>query len=151
MTDPKTYEPVGALEIAGRLGVRRETVAQWKQRKLLPPARWTVSGEDAWDWTLDIEPWARETGRMPARSVSVMSGQESGLRQIRQEARTAGEVVTEYAQLDGNGVFLVWDSSPDGEARFPLAERIRIARSFGGLIFRRHMIVVENWEEVAEL
>lgn len=57
--------PVGGLEIAGRLGVRRETVAMWKQRGLLPAARWTVSGEDAWDWARDIEPWARGTGRMP--------------------------------------------------------------------------------------
>lgn len=66
MTRPQPCEPVGALEVAGRLGVRRETVAQWKQRGLLPPARWTVSGQDAWDWALDIEPWARETGRMKA-------------------------------------------------------------------------------------
>ena len=65
MTDPQTCEPVGALEVADRLGVRRETVATWKQRGLLPLARWTVSGQDAWDWTLDIEPWARGTGRMP--------------------------------------------------------------------------------------
>ena len=69
MTDPRTSEPVGAFEIAGRLGVRRETVATWKQRNLLPPARWTVSGQDAWDWTLDIEPWARETGRMPTMNM----------------------------------------------------------------------------------
>src|ERR1700733_4486311 len=63
VTGRSPCEPVGGLEIAGRLGVRRETVAMWKQRGLLPPARWTVSGEDAWDWALDIEPWARETGR----------------------------------------------------------------------------------------
>jgi hypothetical protein len=57
-------EPVGGLEIAARLGVRRETVATWKQRGVLPAARWTVSGEDAWDWTEDIESWAHETGRL---------------------------------------------------------------------------------------
>jgi hypothetical protein len=56
--------PVGGLEIADRLGVKRETVAMWKQRGHLPPPRWTVSGEDAWDWYLDIEPWARQTGRL---------------------------------------------------------------------------------------
>ena len=52
------------MEVADRLGVKRETVAMWKVRGLLPPARWTISGEDAWDWYLDIEPWARQTGRL---------------------------------------------------------------------------------------
>lgn len=65
MTAPESCEPVGALEVADRLGVRPETVAQWKQRGLLPASRWTVGGADAWDWALDIEPWARETGRTP--------------------------------------------------------------------------------------
>lgn len=63
MPPKSTADPVGAKEIAARLGVRRQTVATWKQRGILPPARWTVSGEDAWDWKLDIEPWAERTGR----------------------------------------------------------------------------------------
>lgn len=58
-------EPVGATEIAQRLGVKRETVNQWQYRGLLPPARWTVSGGPAWDWP-DIERWARDTGRLKA-------------------------------------------------------------------------------------
>jgi hypothetical protein len=62
--NPSTCIPVGGLEVADRLGVHRRTVAQWKVRGLLPPARWTVSGEDAWDWHHDIEPWARQTGRL---------------------------------------------------------------------------------------
>lgn len=82
--------------------------------------------------------------------ITVMSGQEAGLQRLRQQAGTAGGAITEYAQLDGNGVFLVWDVSPDGEERFSLAERIKAARSFGGIIFRRRVIVVENWEEVTE-
>ena len=82
--------------------------------------------------------------------VRVMSGREAGLERLERQAGAAGEAHTEYAQLDGNGVFLVWDVDPDGEERFPLTERIKAARSFGGLIFRRRVIVVEDWEEVAK-
>jgi hypothetical protein len=51
--------PVGALEVAQVLGVRRGTVHTWKQRGVLPPPQaGTVSGEP-W-WTLDdIKEWAR--------------------------------------------------------------------------------------------
>jgi hypothetical protein len=49
--------PVGVAEIAERLRVRQQTVAQWKLRGLLPPARWTVSRLPAWNWP-DIERWA---------------------------------------------------------------------------------------------
>ena len=57
-------DPVGMVEIGARLGARRQTVAQWHYRGLLPPVRWTVSGYPAWNWP-DIEKWARDTGRMP--------------------------------------------------------------------------------------
>ena len=66
-------DPVGMVEIGERLGARRQTVAQWHYRDLLPPARWTVSGYPAWNWP-DIERWARDTGRMPARRGSRTSG-----------------------------------------------------------------------------
>ena len=64
MSPEPTCSPVGGKEVADRLGVKRETVAMWKLRGLLPPPRWTISGEDAWDWTEDIEPWAKRTGRL---------------------------------------------------------------------------------------
>lgn len=57
------YFPVGAAEIAVRLGVRAQTVHTWRQRKLMPAPRWTVSGQPAWDWT-EVEDWARRTGRL---------------------------------------------------------------------------------------
>ena len=55
--------PVGAAEIAARLGVRPQTVHTWRHRKLMPTPRWTVSGQPAWDWP-EIEVWARRTGRL---------------------------------------------------------------------------------------
>ena len=57
------FIPVGAAEIAGRLGVRPQTVHTWRHRKLMPHPRWTVSGQPAWDWA-EIEAWARRTGRL---------------------------------------------------------------------------------------
>ena len=60
--------PVGAAEIAERLGVRAQTVHTWRQRKLMPEPRWTVSGQPAWDW-VEIEEWAKRTGRLRARDI----------------------------------------------------------------------------------
>jgi hypothetical protein len=56
-------DPVGLAEIADRLGVKRQTAAVWRTRKVLPEPSWTVSGAPAWNWP-DIEAWARSTGRL---------------------------------------------------------------------------------------
>jgi hypothetical protein len=65
-------EPVGLVEIAERLRVKRETAGMWHYRSEcgglpvpMPAPRWIVSGAPAWRWS-DIERWARKTGRMPA-------------------------------------------------------------------------------------
>lgn len=58
-------EPVGLVEIAERLGVKRGTAKQWHHRRLLPAPRWVVSGAPAWDWSA-VERWARESGRLPS-------------------------------------------------------------------------------------
>lgn len=55
--------PVGILEIAERLDVKRATVDQWLQRDLLPPPEWKVGGRPAWNWAT-IRRWAVETGRL---------------------------------------------------------------------------------------
>lgn len=59
-------DPVGAEDIAERLGVARKTVSMWRYRGLLPEPTWTVSGLPCWDWP-DIKKWAEKTGRLPAR------------------------------------------------------------------------------------
>lgn len=64
-----TADPVGLAEIAERLGVDRATADQWRTRKLLPAAPWTVGGRPAWPWPV-IEAWARQTGRLPAAPVT---------------------------------------------------------------------------------
>ena len=67
-SSPDESLPVGAAEIAARLGVRAQTVHTWRHRKLLPQPRWTVSGQPAWDWP-EIAAWARQTGRLRDRDV----------------------------------------------------------------------------------
>jgi predicted site-specific integrase-resolvase len=56
-------EPVGAVEIAERLGVEPGTVHRWVQRGLLPEPRWRVSGNPAWEWQ-DVRRWAIKTARL---------------------------------------------------------------------------------------
>lgn len=66
-------DPVGIPEIAVRLGVKRETVDQWRHRKLLPSPRWTVGGSPAWEWSA-IEAWARATHRLRDDTAHVTAG-----------------------------------------------------------------------------
>jgi hypothetical protein len=56
-------DPVGAVDIARRLKVADATVKQWQWRGELPPHRWSVSGRPAWDWNVDVVPWATATRR----------------------------------------------------------------------------------------
>lgn len=50
-------DPVGAVEIAARLGVKRRTVDAWRQRGLgFPEPRWTVGGRPAWNFG-DVAAW----------------------------------------------------------------------------------------------
>lgn len=56
-------DPVGAVEIAERLGVARATVDQWRQRSLLPDPEWIVGGRPAWRWET-VAAWAAATDRL---------------------------------------------------------------------------------------
>lgn len=57
MTASRKCDPVGAVEIAARLGVKRGTVDQWRQRYVgFPEPRWSVGGRPAWNYD-DIQAW----------------------------------------------------------------------------------------------
>ncbi len=56
-------DPVGAVEIAERLGVKRRTVDAWRQRDLgFPEPRWTVGGRPAWNYD-DVAAWHADRPR----------------------------------------------------------------------------------------
>lgn len=75
-------DPVGMAEIGERLGVRPQTVAQWRYRDLLPPERWTVSGRPAWNWP-DIERWWKSS-TLPGTKAEG-SNETSGARTARRK------------------------------------------------------------------
>lgn len=65
----KSDTPVGVVEIAELLGVRRATVDQWRQRDLLPVPEWTVGGRPAWRMSTILQ-WAKRTGRPTSLELS---------------------------------------------------------------------------------
>lgn len=61
----------------------------------------------------------------------------------------AGPVVTEHAHMMSGGGYHVWNTEPYIEEVYPLAQRIEHGQRFGGKVYRRRVIVVEDWAEVA--
>jgi hypothetical protein len=61
-----------------------------------------------------------------------------------------GAVVTEYGQIRKSGDAVVWDTEPYIEEVRPLAKRIENTLRMGGEVYRRRVIVVEDWTEVDE-
>lgn len=60
---PPECEPVGIIEIAELLGVKRNTVDMWRVRGVFPSPRWTVGGRPCWNQS-DVLAWARATRRL---------------------------------------------------------------------------------------
>jgi hypothetical protein len=61
---------------------------------------------------------------------------------------TSPPQITEYAQLMSGGGYHVRNSDPEIEAIYPLAEWIVHSQRFGGMVYRRTVIVIEDWAEV---
>lgn len=57
--------------------------------------------------------------------------------------------VTEYATQMSGGGFHVRNDEPEIEEIYPLAKWIPAQQRFGGKVYRRRIIVVEDWTEVA--
>jgi predicted DNA-binding transcriptional regulator AlpA len=66
-TERSHTELVGPSDIAARLGVTAQAVAQWKRRGLLPRPVRTISRVPLWEWE-DIAEWASRTNH-PRRQV----------------------------------------------------------------------------------
>jgi hypothetical protein len=57
-------------------------------------------------------------------------------------------VVEHAIEMSGGGMHIRYDH-PDIERIFPLADWIKSQQRFGGKVWRRTVIVVEDWHEVA--
>lgn len=60
------------------------------------------------------------------------------------------EPVTEYALLMSGGGFHVRATDPEIERIYPVAEWIEHQTQVGRHVFRRRLVVVEDWAEVTE-
>lgn len=61
-----------------------------------------------------------------------------------------GHATVEYGQLYSSGGFLTFNDSPEIEAIWPMADRIKAGRMHGGHVYRRTIVVISEWEEVTD-
>lgn len=66
----------------------------------------------------------------------------------RGELLTMPEPIVEHAIMMSGGGMQVRNGDPEIEDIFPLAKWIPAQQRFGGKVYRRTVIVVEDWEEV---
>ena len=60
----------------------------------------------------------------------------------------SGDVITEHANLMSGGGYHIWNTEPYILEIYPLEEHIEHGQRFGGKVYRRRVIVVEDWTEV---
>lgn len=106
VADDRLMEPVGSIEISGFLGVKPDTIVQWRRRPQLgfPEPRWTVSGRPAWAWR-DISDWSVKSGRM----VWIANTEKEALAWVGRGARFPGlgYVAILGYRPTGNGTFVL--------------------------------------------
>ena len=65
-------------------------------------------------------------------------------------SKTGGKPVTEYGLLMSDGGFHVRNPDPAIERLYPVAEWIKHQRRTGGHVYRRRVVVVEQWIEITQ-
>lgn len=60
----------------------------------------------------------------------------------------ADEIVTEHAEQYTSGAMLVRNPAPQVERVYPLAQWIVDQQDHGGKVYRRRIVVVDDWTEV---
>lgn len=95
-------DPVGAKEIAERLGVNARTVHMWKHRDQLPaPDYDRINGTAAWEWETVLR-WAGLTGRLVTAELAAAYEELTGEPPTppRKGGRLPGDVKDRLAQAD---------------------------------------------------
>jgi hypothetical protein len=114
-------------------------------------------GERTWPFSSRLAPAIRALSELDL--VTEMNAQvpktiRASLTEAGREAamsvtyRAPAEHVTEHAVRMSSGAMTVRYDHPDIDRIFPLAEWIRTEQRFGGRVWRRRIIVVDDWEEV---
>lgn len=61
-----------------------------------------------------------------------------------------GTPIVEYGQQMAGGTFMLWHIDAETETIYPLGKRLFHAMRYGGEVYRRRVIVVEEWAKVDE-
>ena len=110
----KGPDPVGVLEIAGRLGIKDRSVHMIRRRGQLPPPNYTTNGSRAWEWRTILW-WAGETKRL--RSSALLQDYETTFGRtpslaplpVDQKSHGDGKALSPTKRTDD------WDTMPPGK------------------------------------
>lgn len=85
-----------------------------------------------------------------ARGMAMTQAKDAGATddQLADAAGTVSSETVEHAQRFAGGSMLVRNPHPDIERIFPVAEWIRAEQHLGGKVYRRRIVVLEDWAEV---
>lgn len=86
------------------------------------------------------------------RDLALSQAKDAGAteEQLAEAARVDRQDTTEHAQQFASGSMLVRNPHPDIERIYPVADWIRDEQRNGGKIYRRRIVVLEDWTEIAE-
>ncbi|GHH57882.1 hypothetical protein [Lentzea cavernae] len=86
------------------------------------------------------------------RDLALSRAKEAGAtdEQLAEAAHVNGQEMVEHAQRYAGGSMLVRNPHPDIERIYPVPEWIRDEQRNGGKLYRRTVVVLEDWTEIEE-